>query len=98
LPAYDGSDLHAGRTETSVMLHLHPGLVDMSLATAGNTAPLDDIIEPMRAGGVRSVSANGVLGDATAASASHGRAVFEMWVASLVQRLRAVTADWSHHA
>lgn len=98
LPLYDGADMHAGRTETSVMLHLHPGLVDMSLATAGNTAPLDDIIEPMRAGGVRSVSGNGVLGDATAASASHGRAVFEMWVASLVQRLRAVTADWSHHA
>ncbi|MFM1791256.1 MAG: hypothetical protein RLZZ526_1583 [Actinomycetota bacterium] len=98
LPLYDGADMHAGRTETSVMLHLHPGLVDMSLATAGNTSPLDDIIEPMRAGGVRSVSETGVLGDATGASASHGHAVFGMWVASLTQRLRTITADWADHA
>jgi creatinine amidohydrolase len=98
LPLYDGADMHAGRTETSVMLHLHPGLVDMTLATAGNTSPLDDIIEPMRAGGVRSVSETGVLGDATGASASHGHAVFGMWVASLTQRLRTVTADWADHA
>ncbi|MEY4032009.1 MAG: hypothetical protein RL430_1397 [Actinomycetota bacterium] len=98
LPLYDGADMHAGRTETSVMLHLHPGLVDMSLATAGNTAPLDDIIEPMRTGGVRSVSGNGVLGDATTASASHGHAVFDMWVASLAQRLGSVTAEWQRHA
>ena len=50
LPVYDGADAHAGRTETSVMLHLHPGLVDMTLATTGNTAPLHEIIGAMRTG------------------------------------------------
>ena len=98
LPLYDGADIHAGRTETSVMLHLHPGLVDMSRAVTGNTAPLGEIIEPMRRAGVKSVSGSGVLGDATTATASHGHAVFDMWVASLVQRIRSVSAEWSADA
>lgn len=98
LPTYDGADIHAGRTETSVMLHLHPDRVDMSRAVPGNTSPLGDIIHPMRSGGVASVSGNGVLGDPSTATASHGRAVLDMWVASLTQRLRSVVDGWCSHA
>lgn len=98
LPHYEGADMHAGRTETSVMLHLHPGLVDMTRAAAGNPAPLADILEPMRTGGVRAVSATGVLGDPTAATAAHGRAVFDMWVSSLAHRLRTLAPEWATRA
>ena len=98
LPAYEGADAHAGRTETSVMLHLHPGLVDMTRAATGNTAPLHEIIGTMRTGGVKAVSPTGVLGDATAATASHGRSVFGMWVTSLSQRLTKVSSEWTDRA
>lgn len=98
LPAYEGADVHAGRTETSVMLHLHPNLVDMSRATAGNPAPLGEIIGTMRTEGVRAVSPTGVLGDATRATAAHGRAVFAMWVSSLSQRLQGLATEWAPRA
>ncbi|MGA1361344.1 MAG: mycofactocin biosynthesis peptidyl-dipeptidase MftE [Ilumatobacteraceae bacterium] len=92
LPAYDGADMHAGLTETSVMLHLHPDLVRMDLARPGNTGGAADLMPAMRAGGVRAVSTSGVLGDPTGATAAHGRAVFTMWVGSLSNRIDGQTA------
>ncbi|MFM2046101.1 MAG: hypothetical protein RL383_178 [Actinomycetota bacterium] len=93
LPFYDGADLHAGLTETSVMLHLRPDLVRMDLATAGNTSPVGDLMDAMRAGGVRAVSPNGVLGDPSGATERHGRSVFGMWVTSLSSRIDALLRD-----
>lgn len=94
LPGYDGADAHAGRTETSVMLHLSPGDVHMDLAAAGNTAPASGLTDDMRSGGIRAVSASGVLGDPTAATAEHGAAVVRMWVESLTQRIDALEREW----
>ncbi len=94
LPPYDGADLHAGRTETSVMLHIAPGSVDMSRAVAGTGGAAHDLLATMRAGGVRAVSPTGVLGDPTTATADHGRAVFAMWVGSLAQRLDRLSSGW----
>lgn len=94
LPPYDGADLHAGRTETSVMLHIAPGSVDMSRAVAGTTGTAHDLLPAMREGGVRAVSPTGVLGDPTTATAEHGRAVFAMWVGSLAQRLDRLSTGW----
>ncbi|MGQ0480321.1 MAG: mycofactocin biosynthesis peptidyl-dipeptidase MftE [Pseudonocardia sp.] len=68
-----GADAHAGRAETSIMLALAPELVRLDLAEAGNTAPLAQLMPAMRAGSVRAVSANGVLGDPAGASAVEGR-------------------------
>ncbi|MEU6133461.1 creatininase family protein [Nocardioides sp. NPDC047086] len=65
-------DLHAGRTETSLMLHLRPEAVHMDLAEPGDTRPLAEILPLMRAGGVAAVSVNGVLGDPTGATAAQG--------------------------
>ena len=93
LPAYDGSDLHAGRTETSVMLHVSPGSVDMSRAVPGTGGTASELLAPMRTGGIRAVSATGVLGDPTAATAVHGKSVFTMWVSSLARRIDALTAQ-----
>ncbi len=72
-PTIPGGDAHAGDTETSIMLALAPDLVRMHRAEVGNTEPLTDLLDEMVAGGVRAVSANGVLGDPRHASASHGR-------------------------
>lgn len=65
-------DLHAGRTETSLMLHLRPDAVRMARAAPGDTRPLAEILPAMRAGGVTAVSPNGVLGDPTGATAAEG--------------------------
>lgn len=68
-------DLHAGLTETSLMLHLRPASVRLDRAEAGNTQPLREILPRMAEGGVAAVSANGVLGDPTGATADLGRQV-----------------------
>ena len=74
-PRVEGGDAHAGDTETSIMLAIAPELVHMERAAAGATAPLADLIDAMREGGVRAVSENGVLGDPRRATAHHGRMV-----------------------
>ncbi len=77
-------DLHAGRTETSLMLHLVPEKVRLDRAEAGNTGSLEDLLPLMMAGGVKAVSANGVLGDPAGASAAEGIAVLESMVDDVV--------------
>ncbi|MFI1485326.1 mycofactocin biosynthesis peptidyl-dipeptidase MftE [Streptomyces sp. NPDC020747] len=85
-----GGDAHAGRTETSVMLHLAPDDVRMSEAAPGDTRPLPELLPLLMAHGVRAVSPNGVLGDPAGATAEEGRALVEMMVSRAV---RLVTAD-----
>ena len=80
-------DLHAGHTETSLMLHLRPDGVRLDRAAAGNTAPLAEILPDMLRGGVAAVSANGVLGDPAGATAEHGRTVLTQMVDDVVRRL-----------
>ena len=70
-------DLHAGRTETSLMLHLAPWNVRLERAEAGNTGTLAELLPAMVAGGVKAVSPNGVLGDPAGADADEGAAVLE---------------------
>jgi mycofactocin precursor peptide peptidase len=68
-------DLHAGHTETSLMLHLRPESVLLDRAEAGNTAPLREILPTLMSSGMAAVTPNGVLGDPAGASAEHGAAV-----------------------
>ena len=70
-PAWPG-DAHAGRTETSVQLALDPSRVLPGRAQPGATEPLADLLPRLRAGGVRAVSPNGVLGDPSGAGADEG--------------------------
>lgn len=81
------TDAHAGFDETSVMLHLHPELVDMSRAEAGNTAPLDELLPELMAKGVRPVTANGILGDPTAATAADGERLFGQLINRVLQEI-----------
>jgi creatinine amidohydrolase len=76
-------DAHAGRTETSIMLALAPGDVRLGAAEAGETRPLREIIGGLRAGGVRPVSPNGVLGDPAGASAAEGEMLLGLLTADL---------------
>jgi mycofactocin precursor peptide peptidase len=66
-------DLHAGCTETSLMLHLDPARVRLDVAAAGDVRPLTAILPAMLLGGVEAVSPNGVLGDPAGAGAQEGR-------------------------
>ncbi|MFE9098890.1 mycofactocin biosynthesis peptidyl-dipeptidase MftE [Streptomyces sp. NPDC007264] len=88
-----GGDAHAGRTETSLMLHLAPHTVRLDAAAPGDTRPVGSLMGELIAGGVRAVSPNGVLGDPTGASAAEGAALFEAVVASAVDHVRAWRPD-----
>ncbi len=73
----DSADTHAGYQETSIMLHLDPARVRVDRLEVGNTEPLHTLLPTMQVSGVRAISANGVLGDATKASAELGLRLFK---------------------
>lgn len=87
------SDAHAGRTETSIMLAVAPRTVRLDVARAGNTQPLADLLPAMRAGSVRAVTENGVLGDPSGASAEEGRAMLTALVAGCVDIVRRLESS-----
>lgn len=82
-PSIPGGDAHAGRTETSLMLAIAPESVRIGAAEAGNTAPLSEILDELRAGGVVAASPNGVLGDPAGASVEEGQQLLAQLVADL---------------
>jgi len=84
-------DAHAGRTETSLMLHLAPATVRQEHAAAGDVRPVAELMPALRSGGIIAVSANGVLGDPAGASAAEGTHLFD----DLLTRLVAAVARWS---
>jgi len=85
-----GGDAHAGRTETSVMLHLAPASVKLDAAAVGNTTPIAELMPALRRRGVRQVAPNGVLGDPTGASAREGERLLAAMVDAAVNRLGAM--------
>ena len=72
--------LHAGETETSMMLAIHPELVQMDRAEAGYVGDPQEAIGSLFEAGVDSISENGVIGDPARASDEHGR---RYWAAAL---------------
>jgi mycofactocin precursor peptide peptidase len=79
-----GTDAHAGRTETSVMLALAPELVGPE-RPLGRTDPIGMLIPELRRVGVAPVAPNGVLGDATGADAAEGARLLDVMTADLDQ-------------
>ena len=86
-------DAHAGRTETSLLLHLDPAAVRSEHAEPGETRPITEVIGRLRAEGVRSVSPNGVLGDPAGATAAEGRRLLEHATADCVAALDALLSQ-----
>ena len=95
LPADALADLHAGHVETSVMLHIDPAVVDLSVAAPGATGEAAALIDAMRVGGVAAVSPNGVIGDPTRANVDDGAAIFETWTADLAAVIAARLRSWA---
>lgn len=89
-PHIRDGDAHAGETETSMMLALAPELVRMNRADPGRVEPVGDLIDDLRAKGVRAVSPNGVLGDPRRATANHGKALLTRLIIDLV----AAVDEW----
>ena len=89
-PRVEGGDAHAGRTETSLLLAVAPASVQEDRAEPGDTRPLAEVMGALRAGGVASVSANGVLGDPAGASRAEGEALLDSMAADLL----AVVHGW----
>jgi creatinine amidohydrolase len=70
--------LHAGEWETSMMLSVHPELVRLDRREAGYTGDMESAIGAIFGAGVKSVAANGVIGDPAQASAEHGAHYWEL--------------------
>lgn len=87
LPTYTGADMHAGHTETSLLLHLDAHRVNIGRLDAGATGDSRELIDAMRQGGVQSIASNGIIGNATTATSEHGRAVLDLYVKSLLSHL-----------
>jgi mycofactocin system creatininase family protein len=82
-PSWPG-DSHAGRVETSLSLAIDAQRVRMELASAGATAPLQELMPRLRDGQLRAVSPNGVLGDATGSSSEEGHGLLEQTTGQLL--------------
>jgi mycofactocin precursor peptide peptidase len=87
-PRWDG-DPHAGFEETSLQLALCPGSVRMDRGGPGDARPLAELMPMLRAGGVRSVSPSGILGDPTGATAAAGQALLDSLAEALISQVRA---------
>ena len=92
-----GMGVHGGMDETSVMLHLRPDLVDMSLAVRRVPEKLAEN-DAVRFGGrvafgwlSNDFFPDGHIGDPTGATAEVGRAMFDSAVSSLGAALREIS-------
>ncbi len=78
-----GMGIHAGYDETSMLLHLRPDLVDLSVAEANVPRLLADNRHVRFGGSVsfgwlsNDFGPSGVIGDPTGANAEHGKVMFE---------------------
>jgi creatinine amidohydrolase len=96
-PDERGFGIHGGHGETSMILHLRPDLVDMTQAARWVPDHMADLEYIKFNGGAVSFGwlsndfgPSGVIGDATGATAEHGRAIFEGAVADGVASLAEI--------
>lgn len=85
-------DLHAGHAETSMMLALRPDAVGIE-RPAGAIGSAPSMLHEVRARGVRGVSANGVLGDATGAASEWGAEAIAAMTRTGIRRIRSWQPD-----
>ncbi len=85
-PELTGGDPHAGHAETSLMLALAPDEVRLDRAVAGPVPAHAELVRH----GVLPISASGVLGDPTSATADEGRRILD----DLDGQLSGAVARW----
>jgi creatinine amidohydrolase len=86
-------DAHAGRIETSLLLHLAPAAVRPHDDVDGHRGALADAMPELRDGRLRQVSPSGVLGDPRGASAQEGSALLAGMIADATARIRLWRVD-----
>jgi creatinine amidohydrolase/Fe(II)-dependent formamide hydrolase-like protein len=100
------NDVHAGEIETSTALAVRPHLVKMDLAPRTVPQFSSRYLNFTSRRGVswyaytQSVSTDGVMGDATKATAEKGRKIWKVMIAhlvALVEDLKNMTLDEIHH-
>ena len=79
-----------GTPRRRCMLAIAPELVRRDRAVPGRTEHVTELIDELRAGGMRAVSPNGVLGDPHGATAAHGRSLLTRLTIDLV----AAVDEW----
>jgi creatinine amidohydrolase len=84
--------LHAGEWETSLMLAIHPELVDMEGAQPGFTGELQEAVASMFTGGVASISENGAIGDPSRSSVEHGERYWSAVVELVLEQIDAASS------
>lgn len=89
-PMVPGGDSHAGRTETSILLHTDPSAVRLDHIEAGSMRRWREVGATVIEHGLAAVAPNGILGDPTTASADEGRQVLE----ALVDDLCTAAREW----
>ena len=95
LPDDSLADMHAGRVETSVMMHLRPDAVDIERLAPGATGDATTLLAAMREGGVAAVSTNGVIGDPTLASPREGEEIMARWTSALAEVIDTHRRTWA---
>ncbi|GAA2396864.1 mycofactocin biosynthesis peptidyl-dipeptidase MftE [Dactylosporangium salmoneum] len=91
MPRWEGEP-HAGRTETAMVLSLTPERVSMADAVTGDLRPIGELMPLLRAGGLRSVSPSGVLGDPAGSTAAEGSLLLDALAGRLIEEVAAWTA------
>ncbi|HZQ49790.1 MAG TPA: creatininase family protein [Candidatus Dormibacteraeota bacterium] len=85
----DGSDVHANRAETSLMLHLHPDLVDRSAIADDPDRTLDSVFNYT----VAQTSIDGLTGSPSLATAEDGAWLFGLVVDALSEKIERARAE-----
>ena len=94
-PRIQGADAHAGHTETSLMMAINPRLVRMDKLDIGNVQPMSELQHDLQTQGVKAVSENGILGNASTATAEHGEEILTALTNDLRSFIHATYEQWT---
>lgn len=85
---------HADHWETSVILALHPHLVQMEQAEAGYMGDMHAALQRVFTAGFQAVTANGVIGDPTGAQAAVGERYLTAMTETIIAYIRNARAQY----
>jgi creatinine amidohydrolase len=81
---------HAGHLETSIVLDVHPDIVDMDKATRGLVDIGYDTSAKLHEVGMHQLSPTGILGDATKSTAEAGKDYIEFMAAAMAEQVKKI--------
>ena len=94
-PRIQGADAHAGNTETSLMLAINPQSVRLEKLDIGNVQPMSELRHDLQTQGVKAVSENGILGNASTATAKHGEEILTALTNDLRSFIHTTYEQWT---